>query len=220
MAAGTKKRKSGAGEKRIDVERQAVEAAMALTALQGWNDTTLADIAGEAGISLSDLRAHFTGKRDILAAFNRMIDRAVLEGTDADIANEPVKDRLFDVLIRRLDALMPYRDALAALQHDLQRDPPALACYLAGPVRRSMEWMLDAAQVPGWGPFSHLQVKGLMVVYATVLRVWLRDEGEDLSQTMAALDKALGRADSLVGILRRGPRRHGNGVEAAEAPEV
>lgn len=193
---------------------------MSLAALQGWADTTLADIAQEAGVSLAELRAQFSSKQQILTAFNRMIDERVLAGTDADIAQEPVRDRLFDVLMRRLDALMPYRDGLAAVLRDLQRDPPALACYLGGPVRRSMEWMLDAAQVPHWGALTPLQVKGLSVVYATVLRVWFRDEGADLEHTMAALDRALSRADSLVGMIRRGPRRRRGGMEAAEAPEA
>ena len=41
--------------------------------------------------------------------------------------------------------------------------------------------------------------------------------GEHVLELMV---KALGRADSIAAMLRRGPRRRGDGVEAAEAPEV
>ncbi|MDP6343834.1 MAG: helix-turn-helix domain-containing protein [Alphaproteobacteria bacterium] len=204
----------------------AIDAAMRLAAVQGWSDTTMADIADEAGLSLAELRQLFGSKLAILAGLGRMVDEIVLAGSDPGIADEPVRDRLFDVIMRRLDALAPYREGLAAVARDLPRDPPAMACLAAGPLRRSLEWMLVAARVEPWGALEPLQVKGLGLIYLSVLRVWFGDEGEDLAHTMAALDKALGRADALVGALRRGPRglagwrrREGDGdeAEAAEA---
>ena len=111
------------------------------------------------------------------------------------------------MIMRRLDALAPYRDGIAAVARDLTRDPGALACLAAGPGRRSLQWMLEAARIQPWGLAAPLQIKGLGLVYASVLRVWLTDEGEDLSKTMAALDKALGRVESILSTLRRGPRR-------------
>jgi hypothetical protein len=38
----------------------------------------------------------------------------------------------------------------------------------------------------------------LAVAYASVLGVWLKDDSSDMSQTMSALDKALGRLEKLV----------------------
>lgn len=203
-----------------DPDRKVVEAALHLAAVQGWRDTTMADIAAEAGVPLAELRHRFSGKQGILAAFSRQIDETVLAGTDPDIADEPVRDRLFDLLIRRLDALKPYRDGVAALAAELRWDPPALACLCAGPLRTSMQWTLDAARVDRWGPLAPLQLKGLGLIYLGVLRVWLRDQSDDYASTMAALDKALNRADSVAAMLRRRPRRRGDGVEAAEAPEA
>jgi len=215
---------SGGGRRKrapADPEAKIVDAALRLAALQGWADTSLADIAAEAKVPLAELRHRFAGKSAILRAFLRRVDEQVLAGSDPALADEPVKDRLFDVLMRRLDALEPHRDALAAIGRELQREPPALACFLAGPFQRSMRWMLEAAQVPPWGALQPLQVKGLGVLYLSVYRVWLGDEGTDKAKTMAALDKALSRADSVIAMLRRGPRRRrGEGVEAAEAPDV
>lgn len=199
----TSKRKAG---KQADPAQAVLDAAFRLAALQGWNASTMSDIAAEAGISLQELRALHGSKLGILAAALRRTDEIVLAGTDPDIGEEPVKDRLFDLLIRRLDAMQPEREAIAAIALDLRRDPRALACFMAGPFRTSMRWMLDAARVEPWGPLTGLQEKGLGLVYLNVLRVWLNDDSEDLSATMAALDKALGRVDDLVAMIQRGPR--------------
>jgi len=189
------------------VEVRVVKCAMSLAAVQGWQDTTMADIADEAGLNLGELRQLYASKTAILAGLIRMTDDLVLRGSDADMAAEPVRDRLFDVIMRRLDALAPYRDGLAEVARDLPSDPGAMACLAAGPMRRSLQWMLEAARIQPWGLLAPLQLKVLGLIYLSVLRVWLHDEGEDLAHTMATLDKALGRVDNILGSLRRGPRR-------------
>lgn len=217
--AGKKSTKKGgkAGTAAVDPGVKAVQAAMSLAAVQGWRDTTMADIADEAGLNLADLRQLYGSKTAILAGLIRLADEQMLRGSDPDMAVEPVRDRLFDVIMRRLDALAPYREGLAAVSRDLRRDPATMACLAAGPGRRSLQWMLEAARIPPWGLLASLQLKGLGLIYLSVFRVWLGDEGEDLAQTMAALDKALGRVDSILGSLRRGPGRFSqSGDETAD----
>ena len=41
----------------------------------------------------------------------------------------------------------------------------------------------------------------------TALRTWFKDETEDKSKTMAAMDKALGRAEHLAGRFHRPEKR-------------
>jgi AcrR family transcriptional regulator len=191
----------------IAPEVRAIQAAMSLAAVQGWRDTTMADIADQAGLDLVEMRALFGSKTAILAGLSRLADNAILRDNDAEMAAEPVRDRLFDVIMRRLDALAPYKEGIAAVARELPRDPTTIAYLAAGPGRRSLQWMLEAARIQPWGLAAPLQLKGLGLVYLTVLRVWLNDDGEDLAKTMAALDKALGRVESLMDVLRRGPRR-------------
>ena len=207
MARQTRKTSGKSAPDDSAAQQQIIDAAMRLAALQGWADTTMSDIAQEAGVELATLRRLFGHKLAILAGLFRRVDEAMLTGIDPHLADEPVKDRLFDLIMRRLDAMEPYRDGIAAVLRDLRRDPPALAWLAAGPVRNSLEWALDAAHVRRWGPLAPLQTKGLGLVFVAVMRVWLKDDSEDKGPTMAALDKALGRADSLAGLLRRGPRR-------------
>jgi AcrR family transcriptional regulator len=216
MADKNSAKKGGKAKQAADSPNlMVVKAAMGLAAVQGWRDTTMADIADEAGLNLADLRQIYGSKTAILAGLIRLTDDQVLRGSDPDMAAEPVRDRLFDVIMRRLDALAPYRDGIAAVVRDLRREPAALACLAAGPGRRSLQWMLEAARIQPWGLLASVQLKGLGLVYLSVLRVWLRDEGEDLAQTMAALDKALGRVESVLGSLRRGPGRFTRSDQAA-----
>ena len=200
-AKGTTKKPPTSPEIRI------VHAAMSLAAVQGWQDTTMADIADQAGLKLAELQKQFTSKNAVLAGLMQLADDAVLRGSDDGMAEEPVRDRLFDVIMRRLDALAPYKDGLGAVTRDLRRDPASLACLAAGPGQRSLQWMLEAARIQPWGLAAPLQRKGLGLVYLGVLRVWLNDDGEDQAKTMAALDKALSRVDSILGALRRDPLR-------------
>src|ERR1700682_4191083 len=78
---------------------KAVDALMALLAEHSFEQIGLAEVAGRAGLKLSQLRAEFGSTLAILGAHIKDIDRAVLAGGDADIAGEPARERLFDVLM-------------------------------------------------------------------------------------------------------------------------
>lgn len=95
-----------------------VDAALGLAADRPWREISLADIAGAAGIRLDQLHALFRSKDAILDAFTARIDAQVIRGTDEEAAAEPVRDRLFDVLARRFEALRPHRTALASILCD------------------------------------------------------------------------------------------------------
>jgi AcrR family transcriptional regulator len=186
-----------------------IEAALALAAERGWRQ-----VAAAAKLSLAELYALYPSKAAILAAFVRRIDGEVLGEGEAEGDNP--RDRLFDVVMRRFEALKPHRAGIEAILHDAGRDPLALLC--GGPrLLRSMAWMLEAAGLPSHGLGGRLRAKGLAVVYLATMRVWLSDESEDLSRTMAALDKHLRRAEGLAGMcppaLRRG--RQGEAGQAA-----
>ena len=194
-----------------------IEAALKLAALQGWADTTMADVAEEAGVGLAEARRLFPSKTHLLAGYIAELDERVLAGGVGDLEDEPVRDRLFDLLMRRFDALKPHRKGVAAIARALARDPLTAGCLAAGPVRRSLEWTLSAARAGGSGPFAPLLVKGLGVVYLAGFRAFLKDESEDLSATMAALDKALNRAGAAVRWLPMGGRRAGGAADEAKA---
>ena len=162
---------------------------------RGWHGLTMRDVAAEAGISLAGLRRVFDCPQAILEAHGRAVDAAVLEGT-VDDPGASARDRLFDVLMRRLDALQPDRAGVVRLLHDLPTSP-LLALWLSTKMLPSMAWMLEAAGLDATGPAGLLRAKGLGTVWLSALRAWEKDDSADLSATMAALDRALDRADRI-----------------------
>ncbi|MBO0759609.1 MAG: TetR/AcrR family transcriptional regulator [Bradyrhizobiaceae bacterium] len=173
---------------------------MALLAERRIEEIGYTDIAARAGVSLADLRSEFGSKLAILAAHMKEIDRQVLTGGDADMADEPARERLFDVLMRRFEAMVPYREAIRSLMRSARRNPP-LALALNNLGMRSQQWMLAAADISASGPRGIMQAQGLALLFARVLSTFVRDEDEGLARTMASLDRELGRGQRYMEML-------------------
>jgi AcrR family transcriptional regulator len=163
---------------------------------------SLADIAAEAGLPILGVYRLYSSKPAILCAFFRRVDEAVLAAPLDSEPDERPRDRVFDLLMRRFDALTPYRAALEVLGRELPTDPLAALAAGAG-LLRSMRWMLEAAGISGEGLGGVLAVKLTAAAYLATLRVWLRDESPDLAPTMAALDRRLRGIERWYGIGRR-----------------
>src|ERR1700690_341206 len=186
-----------------------IDVALGLAAEKGWRDLALGDIAVAAGLSLAGLYALYPSKAAILGAYSRSIDEAMLaEATPAggDEPPESAKDRLFDLLMRRFDKLDAHKAGLLRIAEDTGRDPLSLVCSLAR-LNRSMATTLEAAGISAEGLRGLVRVKGLSAVYLAGLRAWFRDESEDKAKTMAALDRALSRAERLASGLGRHRKR-------------
>jgi AcrR family transcriptional regulator len=177
-----------------------IAAFMALLADKSIEQIGFAEIAKAAGVSLSELRGQFGSTLAILAAQVKETDRAVLAGADDDMAEEPPRERLFDVLMRRLEALAPHKAAVRSLTRSAMRNPP-LAFALNGLAVRSQQWMLTAADIDAAGPRGMVRAQGLAVLFASVLRTWVDDDDPGLARTMAALDRALARGQRWSGFL-------------------
>jgi ubiquinone biosynthesis protein COQ9 len=170
-----------------------VTAAFRMAGEQGWRQVNVVAAAREAGLSLAEARARFPSRAAILLRFGRLADQAAL----LDASTEgTVRDRLFDLLMRRFDVMQTHRAGVRALLRVLPTHP-ATALLLACATKRSMRWMLQAAGVSATGPRGEAEVRGLMAVWMWGVRAWERDESEDLSGTMAAVDIALQRAEQV-----------------------
>jgi AcrR family transcriptional regulator len=177
-----------------------IEAFMELLAEKPFEQIGLAEIANRTGITLAELRDMFGSKLAILAAQMKEIDRQVLSGIDPDMAEEPPRERLFDVLMRRIEVLAPYKKAVRSLARSAARDP-GLALALNSLAVRSQQWMLTAADISASGPRGMVRSQGLALLFASVLRTWLDDDDPANARTMAALDRALARGQRWSGFL-------------------
>ena len=179
---------------RKPAREEIVEALMRLAAEQPWFDIEVADIAREAGVTLSAFRDAFPSKGAVLGGLSRMVDKQVLEGTTDELDDEPSRERLFDVLMRRLDALSPYKPALRRIHYALRFDPLALAA-LNGVALNSQRFMLAAAGIGTEGPLGRLRLQAAVVAFARTMETWLEDDEPDQARTLARLDRELTRAD-------------------------
>jgi AcrR family transcriptional regulator len=173
---------------------------LALLAEKRIEQIGFAEIAETASLSLAQLRGEFGSNLAILSAHMKAVDRAVLGEDFGDMAEEPPRERLFDVLMRRLEILAPHRAAVASLLRSAGRNPP-LALALNRLAVRSQQWMLTAAGVGASGPRGMMRAQGLALLFSTVLRSWVNDDDPGLARTMAALDRALARGQRAVGLL-------------------
>ena len=135
------------------------------------------------------------------SAYGRLADEQALTGA---LDSGPARERLFDVVMRRFDALQQHRAGVLALLDGLPGDP-GTALLLAGATAGSMVWMLEAAGMPAGGWRGALASQGMVAVWLYTLRAWRRDDSPDLSGTMAALDRALTRAERAAGWLGLAP---------------
>ncbi|MEO1193378.1 MAG: TetR/AcrR family transcriptional regulator [Pseudomonadota bacterium] len=199
-------------------EKRLVEAAMELAADRPWDEVGYREIAAKAGVPLAEAWAAAPGRQAILGHLSRMADQAVLK-EPAALEDGDARDRVFDVLMRRFDALRPYRAGLASVVQSFGRNPGGALCGGAG-LFQSMRAMLLAAALPIEGGRGAVRVKIVTLVWLATLRTFLRDESEDLSPTMATLDSQLRRAERFAGWLSRatGPRRRDRDADEGPLP--
>lgn len=196
-------------------QRETIEGAfLALLAEREWDRIALAEIAARAGVSLAVLHEAFPTRIAIWEAFTRRIDAEVLAADFSDTADEPARERYFDVLMRRLDALRPYRPAIRSVARAARRDP-ALALELNRIARVSQEWMLAAAGVRASGLAGRVMVQGAVIAFVRVLRTFVREDDPGLPRTMAALDRELRQSEKTFLRLMRWFRRPGRDGEGA-----
>ena len=164
-------------------------------ARDGWSAVSVVAAAREADLGLARARRRLADTHAGLRQCGRQADALAL--ADA-LESGPVRERLFDLVMRRFDALQQHRPGVLALLRALPADP-GTALMLAGATAGSMAWMLEASGVPVQGVRGAVTIQGMVAVWLYALRAWQSDESADLSGTMAALDRALSRAERFGG---------------------
>lgn len=180
--------------------------AFALIAERGWSAFSRRDLAQRAGVSLGEVQALLPDRPALSSRLGQRLDRAMLAGDLSELDGMSVRERLFELIMKRLDATMPFRRGLAVIA-----DRPMGAAELLAPslgnLGRAADWMLDAAGAGLGGWRAGLGGSLLAALYARVLHVWLHDDTEDLASTMAELDRRLQQLERLAQWSAPAPRR-------------
>lgn len=174
---------------RLPFEWRVLRAAFDLIEEEGWDAFSLEELVRYARLDPEELFALVSRKSDLLGLLAEQIDQAMMEGGPVDGS---VRDCLFDLVMRRFEALQPWRAGVVTIVDDLASDP-ALPLLLLPAFHTSLTLVLESA---GLAP-TPLRVFGLGAVVLASFKHWLRDDSPDLSSTMAALDKNLARIEEL-----------------------
>lgn len=170
-----------------------IDALIALIGERGWREFSLLDVMRAAQIDPAAGFSLARSKTALLAAWIERVDGAMLaEGAPG--ADEEPRARLFEVLMRRFDALSPARGAIRHLRRDLPRDPVA-SLAVGMRLARSMALALELAGIDSGGIFGRLRARTLVALEASLLGTFLDDDSADLARTMAALDAKLQRLE-------------------------
>lgn len=182
-------------------ESRFVACALQAIAREGWSALTLEDVARQAKTSVESVCAIFPDKSALLRGIARYVDEKSLDDIEPDEAAS-AHDRLFDALMGRFDVLQEHRAAFVSMIEESRRDPQLLrevVCALRG----SMGETLRRVRLDRHDTIRQaLIVVALEGIYLIALRVWVRDEAEDMAKTMAALDRYLSRAEKVATALR------------------
>lgn len=166
--------------------------AMQLCAKHGWRSLRMAEIADAAEMDEAALRAVFADKNALLHYFYDSLEPDAIELVPED----SVRDRLFALMMERLDLATPFRPALVKMHHEGM--PKVALC-------RGKNWIETLPKAVGATEgigLKTLQTAALGTIWMMVMPVWFEDDSPDLARTMATLDQQLENAESLWQMLR------------------
>jgi len=180
-----------------------IDAALALSAEEGWAEISFDQIIAAANVEMHEAHEYFDDKTDILTAYGRRLDRVVMEDVSFGESDMSEREKIFDILMARFDALNENRAAVISILESFRTDPKQMIISLPH-LGRSMGRTLELAGVESDGGVGAIKVTGLIGVYLYVVNAWKEDESADMAKTMAALDKALDKVEMAANSLNDG----------------
>jgi ubiquinone biosynthesis protein COQ9 len=170
-------------------------AALALAAERGWDRLTYGEIVEASGLGFARARAVGATTLSIFHRVFLRLDEQAGDFLGALDRQGSVRDRLFEVLMARLDVMQEERPGFAAFADAILSDFSARGAFLAA-AARSAEWMLALADGDGPLVLRPAQIAWLTGAQYRMLSVWRADTGQDLAETMRVLDETLREAES------------------------
>ena len=176
---------------------QILSAALVLIADHPWRGISMEMIAEASGASLTTVYKYYPAKLDLVSGFIERINKRLLAAHDFKDRNEPKRDRLIDVLMRRFELLDPNKRAVRSIIIGSVFDPYSTLSLLPT-FNKAMAWSLEAAGLNASGFAGLIRIKAVSLIYLSTMRVWLKDESEDLSSTSSYLDQSIRRVESIL----------------------
>jgi ubiquinone biosynthesis protein COQ9 len=164
---------------------------LAHAAFDGWNEAAIAMAAGEIGVPADRARLAFPdGAAGMIDAWFDWVDKAMLLAFPPErIAGMKIRERIRELILFRLEAMAPQREAL-------RRALTILAMPQNAPSGAKLAWRSADRiwRVAGDNAtdFNHYTKRAILLgVYASTSLVFLDDESEDLAATRAFLERRI-----------------------------
>lgn len=161
-------------------------------AFDGWTEKAIARAAAELGVPADRARLAFPrGAIEMIDAWFDAIDKAMLAAFPAErIAALKIRDRIRDLVLFRLEAMTPQREALRRALGVLAMPQNALDGARLAWRSADRIWRLAGDDATD---FNHYSKRALLIgVYASTSLIFLDDQSEGLAETRAFLDRRIG----------------------------
>jgi ubiquinone biosynthesis protein COQ9 len=163
----------------------------------GWDAVRVHDVAREAGVTLAELRRHFSDRDAIAEGYFDMADDALLALAERPgWGGLPVRLRVFSVVMAWLDALAPHRRLVRGML-GYKFQPEHIHLQVRGIMRISstVQCMREVALLPSTGWRRELEEAGLTSMYLLTFSCWLTDGTPNAQRTRRLLERLLDAAD-------------------------
>lgn len=164
----------------------------------GWAGWSPTELAASTGYGLAEIYEAFPVPSALARRLGERLDRVMLAMPAGELDGLSHRERLFELLMRRFDAMRPFKSGLGRLAREARGEPEIMLASLCN-LDRMAGWLIEMAELPYHGIEARFARRALMFAYARLFRVWINDDSADLAETMAELDKRLDQLERLAG---------------------
>ena len=164
----------------------------------GWENFNLKLLAEKNKFELDDIKTIFKTKSSVLKEFSIMIDEEVVNSINQnDFIDNPVKDNLFEIIMMRFEKLKPYKNGILKILNSAKKNPLILK-KVSRQLFSSLDFFLEVSNAKDNFLFDKFKLSALFVIYSYVFNIWLKDDSDEMSKTMAELDSLLSKSEIIV----------------------
>ena len=164
----------------------------------GWENFNLKLLAEKNKFELDDIKTIFKTKSSVLKEFSIMIDEEVVNSINQnDFIDNPVKDNLFEIIMMRFEKLKAYKNGILKILNSAKKNPLILK-KVSRQLFSSLDFFLEVSNAKDNFLFDKFKLSALFLIYSYVFRIWLKDDSDEMSKTMAELDSLLSKSEIIV----------------------
>ena len=180
----------------IEIEKNYIKKGFNLINDIGWEEFSIEKLSIREKIPINELKIYFKCKYSIVDRFSKLIDKNIESKLRIqDFENSSKKDILFELMMMRFDEMDEFKSSLAKIL-DASKNKPLLISIITKNVMNTMDFFLELSNSYNNHAFDFLKKNFLFLIYSITFKTWLSDNTEDLSKTMAELDRLLSTAEN------------------------